>query len=183
MAFPRVEAGGRALGVKTCLLFLLGPFRSTLQVVRTMACEYALCSLFVPGDRQIILGTKVRGGFLARRRGGVGGAHPLTRSPAHLLLSRFGLRMASCRSSSWPLEASWRCWTPTTGPSGPSAWRPTRLPFRPSFTLPSIFLPFCNVSPFCFAFYFPFSDVCFHPSFLVFLLIFELFFSVFCLLF
>ncbi|TNN51301.1 WD repeat-containing protein 3 [Liparis tanakae] len=32
--------------------------RSTLQVVRTMACEYALCSLFVPGDRQIILGTK-----------------------------------------------------------------------------------------------------------------------------
>lgn len=37
-----------------------GPaFRATLQVVRTMACEYALCSLFVPGDRQIILGTKV----------------------------------------------------------------------------------------------------------------------------
>lgn len=33
--------------------------RSTLQVIRTMACEYALCSLFVPGDRQIILGTKV----------------------------------------------------------------------------------------------------------------------------
>ncbi|XP_077473964.1 WD repeat-containing protein 3 [Stigmatopora argus] len=32
--------------------------RSTLQVVRTMECEYALCSLFVPGDRQIILGTK-----------------------------------------------------------------------------------------------------------------------------
>ncbi|XP_075994682.1 WD repeat-containing protein 3 [Genypterus blacodes] len=32
--------------------------RSTLQVVRTMSCEYALCSLFVPGDRQIILGTK-----------------------------------------------------------------------------------------------------------------------------
>lgn len=24
-----------------------------------MACEYALCSVFVPGDRQIILGTKV----------------------------------------------------------------------------------------------------------------------------
>lgn len=34
-------------------------YRSTLQVIRTMACEYALCSLFVPGDRQIILGTKV----------------------------------------------------------------------------------------------------------------------------
>ncbi|XP_072441340.1 WD repeat-containing protein 3 [Chiloscyllium punctatum] len=32
--------------------------RSTLQCIRTMACEYALCSLFVPGDRQIILGTK-----------------------------------------------------------------------------------------------------------------------------
>nr|XP_046221924.1 WD repeat-containing protein 3 [Oncorhynchus gorbuscha]XP_046221932.1 WD repeat-containing protein 3 [Oncorhynchus gorbuscha] len=32
--------------------------RSTLQVIRTMACDYALCSLFVPGDRQIILGTK-----------------------------------------------------------------------------------------------------------------------------
>uniref|UniRef100_A0A674DEH6 WD repeat domain 3 n=1 Tax=Salmo trutta TaxID=8032 RepID=A0A674DEH6_SALTR len=32
--------------------------RSTLQVIRTMACEYALCSLFVPGDMQIILGTK-----------------------------------------------------------------------------------------------------------------------------
>uniref|UniRef100_A0A8C5A0D7 WD repeat domain 3 n=1 Tax=Gadus morhua TaxID=8049 RepID=A0A8C5A0D7_GADMO len=32
--------------------------RSTLQVVRTMECDYALCSLFVPGDRQIILGTK-----------------------------------------------------------------------------------------------------------------------------
>ncbi|TMS06102.1 WD repeat-containing protein 3 [Larimichthys crocea] len=32
--------------------------RSTLQVIRTMSCEYALCSLFVPGDRQIILGTK-----------------------------------------------------------------------------------------------------------------------------
>ncbi|XP_061917560.1 WD repeat-containing protein 3-like [Entelurus aequoreus] len=32
--------------------------RPTLQVIRTMACEYALCSLFVPGDRQIILGSK-----------------------------------------------------------------------------------------------------------------------------
>lgn len=40
-------------------------FRSTLQVIRTMACEYALCSLFVPGDRQIILGTKVCGFSLA----------------------------------------------------------------------------------------------------------------------
>lgn len=32
--------------------------RSTLQVIRTMACEYALCSMFVPGDRQVIVGTK-----------------------------------------------------------------------------------------------------------------------------
>ncbi|XP_053353298.1 WD repeat-containing protein 3 [Clarias gariepinus] len=32
--------------------------RATLQVIRTMVCEYALCSLFVPGDRQIIVGTK-----------------------------------------------------------------------------------------------------------------------------
>ncbi|XP_039599660.1 WD repeat-containing protein 3 [Polypterus senegalus] len=32
--------------------------RPTLQVIRTMACDYALSSLFVPGDRQIILGTK-----------------------------------------------------------------------------------------------------------------------------
>ncbi|XP_054858997.1 WD repeat-containing protein 3 [Eublepharis macularius] len=32
--------------------------RSTLQCIRTMACEYALCSFFVPGDRQVIVGTK-----------------------------------------------------------------------------------------------------------------------------
>ncbi|XP_077679368.1 WD repeat-containing protein 3 isoform X4 [Eretmochelys imbricata] len=32
--------------------------KSTLQCIRTMACEYALCSLFVPGDRQVIIGTK-----------------------------------------------------------------------------------------------------------------------------
>ncbi|XP_069744504.1 WD repeat-containing protein 3 [Narcine bancroftii] len=32
--------------------------RSSLQCIRTMACEYSLSSLFVPGDRQIILGTK-----------------------------------------------------------------------------------------------------------------------------
>uniref|UniRef100_A0A8C3JPJ7 WD repeat-containing protein 3 n=1 Tax=Calidris pygmaea TaxID=425635 RepID=A0A8C3JPJ7_9CHAR len=32
--------------------------RSTLQCIRTMDCEYALCSLFVPGDRQVIIGTK-----------------------------------------------------------------------------------------------------------------------------
>ncbi|XP_027749929.1 WD repeat-containing protein 3 [Empidonax traillii] len=32
--------------------------RSTLQCIRTMDCEYALCSLFVPGDRQVIVGTK-----------------------------------------------------------------------------------------------------------------------------
>ncbi|XP_008113480.1 WD repeat-containing protein 3 [Anolis carolinensis] len=32
--------------------------RATLQCIRTMVCEYALCSLFVPGDRQVIVGTK-----------------------------------------------------------------------------------------------------------------------------
>ncbi|KYO28787.1 WD repeat-containing protein 3 isoform X1 [Alligator mississippiensis] len=32
--------------------------RSTLQCIRTMECEYALCSLFVPGDRQVVIGTK-----------------------------------------------------------------------------------------------------------------------------
>lgn len=32
--------------------------RSTLQCIRTMMCEYALCSLFVPGDRHVIVGTK-----------------------------------------------------------------------------------------------------------------------------
>uniref|UniRef100_A0A672U6I7 WD repeat domain 3 n=1 Tax=Strigops habroptila TaxID=2489341 RepID=A0A672U6I7_STRHB len=32
--------------------------RATLQCIRTMDCEYALCSLFVPGDRQVIVGTK-----------------------------------------------------------------------------------------------------------------------------
>ncbi|XP_034266931.1 WD repeat-containing protein 3 isoform X2 [Pantherophis guttatus] len=33
--------------------------RSTLQCIRTMECDYALCSLFVPGDRQVIIGTKI----------------------------------------------------------------------------------------------------------------------------
>ncbi|KAM5126578.1 WD repeat-containing protein 3-like, partial [Mantella aurantiaca] len=32
--------------------------RSTLQCIRTMMCEYALSSLFVPGDRHVIVGTK-----------------------------------------------------------------------------------------------------------------------------
>ncbi|XP_036780345.2 WD repeat-containing protein 3 isoform X2 [Manis pentadactyla] len=32
--------------------------RSTLQCIRTMTCEYALCSFFVPGDRQVAIGTK-----------------------------------------------------------------------------------------------------------------------------
>lgn len=39
--------------------FELFVHRSTLQCIRTMDCEYALCSLFVPGDRQVIVGTKV----------------------------------------------------------------------------------------------------------------------------
>ncbi|XP_039697255.1 WD repeat-containing protein 3 [Pteropus medius] len=32
--------------------------RSTLQCIRTMTCDYALCSFFVPGDRQVVIGTK-----------------------------------------------------------------------------------------------------------------------------
>uniref|UniRef100_A0A452TFZ8 WD repeat domain 3 n=1 Tax=Ursus maritimus TaxID=29073 RepID=A0A452TFZ8_URSMA len=32
--------------------------RATLQCIRTMTCEYALCSFFVPGDRQVVIGTK-----------------------------------------------------------------------------------------------------------------------------
>ncbi|XP_070463766.1 WD repeat-containing protein 3 isoform X2 [Equus przewalskii] len=32
--------------------------KSTLQCIRTMTCEYALCSFFVPGDRQVVIGTK-----------------------------------------------------------------------------------------------------------------------------
>ncbi|CAI9538088.1 unnamed protein product [Staurois parvus] len=32
--------------------------RSTLQCIRSMTCEYALSSLFVPGDRHVIVGTK-----------------------------------------------------------------------------------------------------------------------------
>lgn len=32
--------------------------RATLQCIRTMSCGYALCSLFVPGDRHVIVGTK-----------------------------------------------------------------------------------------------------------------------------
>ncbi|XP_075704344.1 WD repeat-containing protein 3, partial [Rhinoderma darwinii] len=32
--------------------------RSTLQCIRTMSCDYALCSVFVPGDRHVIVGTK-----------------------------------------------------------------------------------------------------------------------------
>ncbi|XP_060567358.1 WD repeat-containing protein 3-like [Ruditapes philippinarum] len=32
--------------------------RASLQCIRTMPCDYALCSMFAPGDRHIILGTK-----------------------------------------------------------------------------------------------------------------------------
>jgi len=35
-------------------------YSSTLQCIRAMECEYALCSLFAPGDRHVIIGTKVR---------------------------------------------------------------------------------------------------------------------------
>ncbi|XP_033112775.1 WD repeat-containing protein 3-like [Anneissia japonica] len=32
--------------------------RDTLKCIRTMKCDYALCSMFVPGDRHCIVGTK-----------------------------------------------------------------------------------------------------------------------------
>ncbi|XP_052807522.1 WD repeat-containing protein 3-like [Mya arenaria] len=32
--------------------------RASLQCIRTMSCDYALCSVFAPGDRHVILGTK-----------------------------------------------------------------------------------------------------------------------------
>ena len=34
-------------------------FRSSLQPIRTMTCDYALCCIFAPGDRHAIVGTKV----------------------------------------------------------------------------------------------------------------------------
>jgi len=37
---------------------------ATMQCIRAMECEYALCSLFAPGDRHVIIGTKVRCCFL-----------------------------------------------------------------------------------------------------------------------
>lgn len=48
----------------TCGSLLLGLHRATLQCIRTMTCEYALCSFFVPGDRQVVIGTKVNSDFL-----------------------------------------------------------------------------------------------------------------------
>ncbi|KAK3576496.1 hypothetical protein CHS0354_034171 [Potamilus streckersoni] len=32
--------------------------RASLQSIRTIACDYALCSMFAPGDRHVIIGTK-----------------------------------------------------------------------------------------------------------------------------
>ena len=32
---------------------------ATLQCIRAVECDYALCSLFAPGDRHVIIGTKV----------------------------------------------------------------------------------------------------------------------------
>lgn len=32
--------------------------RASLQCIRTMSCDYAVCSMFAPGDRHVILGTK-----------------------------------------------------------------------------------------------------------------------------
>ncbi|MEQ2170745.1 hypothetical protein GOODEAATRI_003495 [Goodea atripinnis] len=59
----RLTLGGHRTDVRTLAfssdsLAVLSASGDTVKVIRTMACEYALCSLFVPGDRQIILGTK-----------------------------------------------------------------------------------------------------------------------------
>lgn len=93
----------------------LSGYRATLQVIRTMTCQYALCSLFVPGDRQIILGTKV--GDHAR---------VLSRRHSGCLLSVVLLRAGSCRSLSWRQEAFWRAWTLTTAACGRCASPRTR---------------------------------------------------------
>lgn len=42
------------------VLYLLSDYRASSQCIRTMTCDYALCSLFAPGDRHVIIGTKVR---------------------------------------------------------------------------------------------------------------------------
>ena len=39
--------------------FSLPPCRSSLQCTATLSCGYALCSTFVPGDRHVVIGTKV----------------------------------------------------------------------------------------------------------------------------
>ena len=46
------------------LIILYYIFRASLQCIRTMPCDYALCSMFAPGDRHIILGTKVKSYFV-----------------------------------------------------------------------------------------------------------------------
>lgn len=42
------------------VFYLLSDYRASSQCIRTMTCDYALCSLFAPGDRHVIIGTKVR---------------------------------------------------------------------------------------------------------------------------
>lgn len=32
--------------------------RTTMQCIRTMPCDYALCCVFAPGDRHVVVGTK-----------------------------------------------------------------------------------------------------------------------------
>lgn len=41
------------------VFYLLSDYRASTQCIRTMTCDYALCSLFAPGDRHVIIGTKV----------------------------------------------------------------------------------------------------------------------------
>lgn len=45
---------------KLNVFYLMPDYRASTQCIRTMTCDYALCSLFAPGDRHVIIGTKVR---------------------------------------------------------------------------------------------------------------------------
>uniref|UniRef100_A0A7M4DZ68 WD repeat domain 3 n=1 Tax=Crocodylus porosus TaxID=8502 RepID=A0A7M4DZ68_CROPO len=76
--------------------------RSTLQCIRTMECEYALCSLFVPGDRQVIIGTKTgklqlfdlaSGGLLETLAAHDGAVWSISLSPDQFFLSLYGHKL------------------------------------------------------------------------------------------
>ena len=61
--------------------------RATLQCIRTTPCDYALCSLFAPGDRHVLIGAKVR--FPA-----------VICLAAHIFLPGVGLELSFCRGNS-----------------------------------------------------------------------------------